>query len=145
MKEVWTKSWKKVLVWVCGYFSIIAFAIAGGYAIVKSEDEELRRSAKQCFIVTLIFLAADALVSILSGIQRFTYNTGYATFLNWVDFLLIIAKIAVYATVIIMTLVGAKMETTVRAAVEEEQKKSEEAKAAKAEPAKIESAKKEDK
>ena len=36
MKEIWTKSWKKVLVWVCGYVGILAFAIAGGYVNKKS-------------------------------------------------------------------------------------------------------------
>ena len=133
MKEIWSNSWKKVLIWVCGYVGILAFAVAGGYVIVKSEDEELRRTAKQCFIVTLIFLAIDALVSILTNINVFASSIGYLTFLNWVDFLLLIAKIAVYAVVIVMTLVGAKMETTVRAAVEEEHKKSELAKKAEAE------------
>lgn len=140
MKEVWTNSWKKVLIWVCGYVSIIAFAIAGGYVIAKSEDEDLRRTTKQCFIVTLIFLAIDALVAILTNIRVFAGNPGYATFLNWLDFLLLIAEIVVYATVIVMTLVGAQMETTVRAAVEEEHKKSEEAKVAKLEAVKAEPA-----
>lgn len=45
MKEVWTKKWKKVLIWVSGYFSLLAYAIVGGYVIVKSEDDELKRTA----------------------------------------------------------------------------------------------------
>ena len=72
MKEVWSKSWKKILIWACGYVSIIAFAIAGGYAIVKSEDEELKKTAKTCFIVTLVFgyifsYNEDAIVSSFVG------------------------------------------------------------------------------
>ena len=125
MKEVWSKSWKQILIWVSGYVGILAFAVVGGYTIVKSEDKELRRTAKQCFIVTLIFLAIDALLSILTNINVFAVSRDYQTFLNWVDFLLLIAKIAVYAIVIILTLVGAKMETTVRAAVEEQVKTEE--------------------
>ena len=85
-------------------------------------------------------MAIDALVAILTNIRVFAGNPGYATFLNWLDFLLLIAEIVVYATVIVMTLVGAQMETTVRAAVEEEHKKSEEAKVAKLEAAKAEPA-----
>ena len=60
MKEVWTKKWKKVLIWVSGYFSLIAYAIVGGYVIVKSEDDELKRTAKFAFIITLIFTALSA-------------------------------------------------------------------------------------
>ena len=27
MKELWSKRWKKLLIWVCGYLSIVAYAI----------------------------------------------------------------------------------------------------------------------
>lgn len=111
MKEIWTKSWKKVLVWVCGYVGILAFAIAGGYVIVKSEDAELHRTAKQCFIVTLAFLAADALLAVLTYIDSLANAAaGYTVFLDWASFLLELAKIGVYATVIVMTLVNARGE-----------------------------------
>ncbi len=114
MKEIWTKSWKKVLVWVCGYVGILAFAIAGGYVIVKSEDAELHRTAKQCFIVTLAFLAADALLVVLTYIGSLANiaaaGSGYTVFLGWASFLLELAKIGVYATVIVMTLVNARGE-----------------------------------
>lgn len=113
MKEIWTKSWKKVLVWVCGYVGILAFAIAGGYVIVKSEDAELHRTAKQCFIVTLAFLAADALLVVLTyigSLANAAAGSGYTVFLGWASFLLELAKIGVYATVIVMTLVNARGE-----------------------------------
>lgn len=110
MKEVWSKSWKKVLIWACGYVSLIAFAVVGGYAIVK-EDEEVKRTAKSCFIVTLVFLAVNAFVSILSGISGFASSAGFNTFLRWFNFILTIAKIAVYAAAIIMALVAAKEES----------------------------------
>lgn len=112
MKEIWTKSWKRVLIWACGYVSLIAFAIAGGYAIVKGEDAQIKQTAKNCFIVTLIFLAADALVSILSHISGLASSVGFSTALRWINFLLFLAKTAVYATVIIMILVAAKNEGT---------------------------------
>ena len=108
MKEMWSRSWKKVLIWACGYVSIIAFAIAGGYAIVKGEDEELRRAAKYCFVVTLLFLAADAVVSILSRVLSLSYSSGFSLALQWINFFLLLAKIAVYATAIVMALVNGK-------------------------------------
>ena len=112
MKEVWSKSWKKVLIWACGFVSIIAFAVAGGYAIVKGEDEGIRRAAKQCFVVTLIFLAADAIVSILSSIAGLASSAGLYDVLGWLNFILVIAKIGIYAAAIIMTLVSGKNETS---------------------------------
>ena len=111
MKEVWTKSWKKVLIWACGFASIVAFAVVGGYAIVK-EDEEVKRTAKNCFIVTLIFLAVNAAVSILSGISGFAASAGFNTFLRWLNFILLFVKIAVYAAAVVMALIAAKNETS---------------------------------
>ena len=43
MKKIWTNRWKKALIWFSGYFSLIAFAIVGGYVIVKSEDDDRRK------------------------------------------------------------------------------------------------------
>ena len=110
MKEVWSKSWKKILIWACGYVSIIAFAIAGGYAIVKSEDEDLKKTAKTCFIVTLVFLAVDALISIFSAISQGVYSAGFAAFIVWFSFAVLILKIAAYAFFIVMELVNARNE-----------------------------------
>ena len=112
MKEVWSKSWKKVLIWACGFVSLIAFAVAGGYAIVKGEDEGIKRAAKQCFVVTLIFLAANALISILSSIAGLAASAGLAEVLQWLNFILLIAKIGIYAAAIVMTLVSGKNETS---------------------------------
>ena len=36
MKNIWNNRWKKALIWLCGYVSLIAYAITGGYVIVKS-------------------------------------------------------------------------------------------------------------
>lgn len=68
MKEGWTARWKALLVWLCGYLSIIAFAIAGGYVIVKSDNEELKRTTKQAFIVTLVFTLISMFFAIYSSI-----------------------------------------------------------------------------
>lgn len=111
MKEVWSKSWKKVLIWACGFVSLIAFAVAGGYAIVKGEDESVKRAAKQCFVVTLIFLAANALISILSSIAGLASSAGLAEVLRWLNFILLIAKIGIYAAAIVMTLLSGKNGT----------------------------------
>lgn len=111
MKNIWNNRWKKALIWLCGYVSLIAYAITGGYVIVKSEDEDLRRTAKTAFIVTLIFTAIDAFVSVLSSIHGLAgYNQGFSEFLSWFRFFLQIAKIAVYVVFIILSLFGGEKE-----------------------------------
>lgn len=118
MKEVWTKSWKKVLIWACGFVSIIAFAIAGGYAIVKGEDD-VKSTAKRCFVVTLIFLAADAFMSILSGIAGFASSSVFYDIIRLLNFILLIAKIGIYAAAIIITLVSGRSASQPAAQVAE--------------------------
>lgn len=112
MKNIWTNRWKKALIWLCGYVSLIAYAVVGGYVIAKSEDEDLRRTAKTAFIVTLIFTAIDAFVSILSSIYGLSgYSRGFSDFLSWFRFVIQIAEIAVYAVFILLSLFGGSKET----------------------------------
>ena len=74
MKEGWTTRWKALFIWLSGYLSIIAFALVGGYAIVKSEEEELKKTAKQAFVVTLIFTLLSMFFSLYSAIGGMTDN-----------------------------------------------------------------------
>lgn len=111
MKKVWTSRWKKALIWISGYLSFIAFAVVGGYTIVKSEDEDLKKTAKTAFIVTLIFTALSALYSILSSINAIAgYNQGLSEFLSWFNMFQRIAEIAVYAFFVLASLFIAKDE-----------------------------------
>ena len=135
MKKIWTLNLKKALLWLCGYLSFIAFAICGGYVIIKKEDEELKSTAKLVFFVTLIFTAIDALVLILrdiNGLSGYTY--GFSTFLSWFSFLIQIAEIAIYAAAIILSLLGMGRKTPSEA-VEETEAEEEETDSSEAEPA----------
>lgn len=102
MKELWTRNWKKALIWLCGYVHLIAFVIAGGYVITKTADKQLHKTAKLVFIVTLVFTAIEALISILSGIQSLGAHMGTA--INWISFFVLLAKIGIFAAGIIMSL-----------------------------------------
>lgn len=105
MKKVWDNRWKKVMIWLSGYLSFIAYAVIGGYVIVKSEDEDLRKTAKDALIVTLIFAAFSALYTILSSINsKAGYNKGFSEFLSWYSFLQMIAEIVVYTVFIVLSL-----------------------------------------
>ena len=143
MKNIWNNRWKKALIWLCGYVSLIAYAITGGYVIVKSEDEDLRRTAKTAFIVTLLFTAIDAFVSILSSIYGLSgYSRGFSDFLSWFRFVIQIAEIAVYAVFILLSLFGGSKETAEPEKLNEEKTQSAEKEETSAEP---ENAKPEDK
>ena len=102
MKGLWTKNWKKALIWLCGYVHLIAFAVAGGYAVAKTTDKELHETAKTVFVITLIFTAVEAVILILSSIASLGASMGTA--LSWIRFFVTLAKIGVYAAGLIMSL-----------------------------------------
>ncbi len=67
MKPEWTNKWKKCLIWFSGYFSFIAYAVVGGYVVIKGEDKELKKTAKTAFVVTLIFACLSAFLTLFSN------------------------------------------------------------------------------
>ena len=106
MNEIWTKKWKKVLIWISGYINFIAFAIVGGWVIGKSEDKELKKTAKTAFIVTLIFTAIDAVLLLLTSIFQQTsgyYSSALYDVMNILSLIETISKIIVYAIFVILT------------------------------------------
>ena len=99
MKEGWSTRWKSLLIWVCGYLSIIAFAVAGGYAIVKSNDEELKSTAKKAFIVTLIFTLIAMFLGLYDAIGGMTdgyYSSAAYGAYSVMSKIVTIAKIVVF-------------------------------------------------
>ena len=101
MKEGWTTRWKALLIWLCGYLSIIAFIIAGGYTIVKSDNEELKKTTKTAFIVTIIFTLISMFLALYNSIGGMVGNyyssAGYDAY-NVLVQITTIAKIIVYVT-----------------------------------------------
>ena len=99
MKEGWTTRWKALLLWLCGYLSFMAFALVGGYVIVKSEDEELKKTAKLILILTLIFTAISMFFSIYNGIGSMfgNYYSSIAYMIyDILDLIVTVVKIAVF-------------------------------------------------
>ncbi len=105
MKSDWNNRWKKAFIWLSGYLSIIAFAVVGGYVVVKCEDKELRKTAKTAFIVTLLFTAIDVFMSLLSRINALAgYNLVFTNVISWINFVLFLAEIAIYVFAIVVVL-----------------------------------------
>ena len=99
---------KKVFILLSGYLSFIAYAIVGGYVLVKSDSEELKKTAKLTLIVTSIFTAISAVLLIYNHFGNFFggyySSTAYDVY-SIITGIVAIAKIIVYAVLIIMVLV----------------------------------------
>ena len=99
---------KKVFILLSGYLSFIAYAIVGGYVFVKSDSEELKKTAKLTLIVTSIFTAISAVLLIYNHFGNFFggyySSTAYDVY-SIITGIVAIAKIIVYAVLIIMVLV----------------------------------------
>ena len=112
MKEGWSRRWKALLIWASGYLSFIAYAIVGGYVIVKSDDEELKDTAKKAFIVTLIFTAISMFFSIYSSIGALSssyYSSGAYVAYGVLQMIVNIAKIVVYVVFALLSFFNVKV------------------------------------
>lgn len=67
MKNLSSK-WQKLIIWVTGYLSIIAFVIGGGYIYMKTEDADVKKSAKTVFLISIAFTALDIVFLIVRNI-----------------------------------------------------------------------------
>lgn len=107
MNSVWTTKWKKILIWAVGYLNIIAFALVGGYVIVKKE-EELQETTKKVFVITLIFTALSAFFSIFNSVGSMFdgyYSSIAYDIYSYASSIISIGKIITYAMFIIKELV----------------------------------------
>jgi len=125
MDKVWTKRWREVFVWLSAYLGIVAFAIVGGYVIVKSEDQVLRKRTKTILIVTLLFAAISAFIGIFNNLGNLLdnyYGSNAYNFLKVLESLVFIAKTIVYAVFIIRAFIKNKQEVERQEEIEAEKK-----------------------
>ncbi len=125
MNGTWTKKWKTLLIWFSGYFSFTTLAIIGGWTIVKSDDEDLKKTTKLAFIVTLIFAAISAFLSVyhnFAGLFDNYYSSVAYDIYDVLTKLVNLAKITVFAVFIIKEFVD---EKKVEVKPEEEKKEIE--------------------
>ena len=100
--------WKKIFILLSGYVNFIAFAVVGGLVCYKTEDEELKKTAKLTLIISLIFfglLAIFAIYNYIGGMfNGYFSSTAYDVYVI-INNIILIAEIVVYAVLIIMELV----------------------------------------
>ena len=105
MNSNWSKKWKSIFIWASAYISYIAFALVGGYTIIKCDDEQLKKETKRAFIVTLIFAAISALLSIFYEFASMSdkfYSSNAYDFYNNASSFVAVAKIITFAVFIII-------------------------------------------
>lgn len=88
--------WQKIIVWLTGYLNVIAFFLAGAYVFTKTEDEDVKKSAKTVLLLTLGFTALEIFYSIISNIMEigdasFDKLSGFAKFFIFVKIIKAIA------------------------------------------------------
>ena len=118
----WNKKWKTALVWVSGYLNFLALLLVGGFFYVKKEEEELQVAAKNAFIVTAIFTALNAFLSLfnyIGGLTNTYYGSSAYEFYSTFSTIVGIARIVVFAVFVILAFV--KKETAPAATVSDQQ------------------------
>lgn len=103
-KGKWNQKLSKLFIYLSGYVSFIAFALVGGFTLVKSDDEDLKKTTKVVFLISLIYYALIAVMSILGyfgSMSSSYYGSGFYSFVNIMNKLIEIAKIVVYAVMML--------------------------------------------
>ena len=101
--------WKKIFILLSAYLSIIAFAVLGGVIwYKKDEEEDVKKTLKLALIITLIFTAISAFLSIYNHIGSLCPNYYSSTAYDFYDILstiVALSKIIVFAILIIKEIV----------------------------------------
>ena len=88
----------KAILWISSFLNVIVFALTGGYVWLKSDSEELKKETKKVFIVAVIFICIEAVLSVIYAIYSLSsnYNSNFYKFYTTLSKLVVIGKIVTY-------------------------------------------------
>lgn len=92
--------WQKLIVWLTGYLTIIAFVVAGGYLYQKTEHEEIKSSVKIALIVTAVFTAVDIIRTFLQYCLNLASSS--SSWLSTTSWVIALIKIIVFVVLFIV-------------------------------------------
>ena len=107
-KGNWNKKLTKLFIYLSGYVSFIAFSIVGGCVLLKSYDDDLKKTTKRVFIISLIYyglLAIFSIFGLFGGMNPNYYGSGFYQFVRVMTNIIEIAKIVVFAGLMIYEMV----------------------------------------
>ncbi len=108
MKTLSSK-WQKLIVWLTGYLNIVAFFLAGGYIFTKTEDEDVKKSAKTVFLITLLFTVIDIVRLIIYNCASVDENYDGLTEISKFNLIMGVIKAVVFVTFSILDFFGIKV------------------------------------
>ena len=94
---------KKCILWVTGYLSIVAYVISGGYFFFKDENQDVTDSCKEVFVLTAIFTGLNVFNTlILNFVDLAGGSIGFNKYMLVVDAI----KIVVFVIFFVLDLLG---------------------------------------
>ena len=100
-----SSKWQKIIIWLAAYTNIIGFFLAGGYIFLKTEDEDVKASAK----TALLFIAAFKAIDIFYSFLHYVSFNGLYKVLNWYDSIFAIIEIVSFIVLVVLDLCGIKI------------------------------------
>ena len=101
--------WQKLIIWVTGYLSIIAFVIGGGYIYMKTEDADVKKSAKTVFLISIAFTALDIIFLIVRNITSAAGDYQALNVISIITSMIAIVEAIVFVVFCALDMVGKKV------------------------------------
>ena len=96
-------------VWTSVLVSYLAFAVVGGFCMIKSDREDLKNTCKKALAIALIFFAVELFLTIfnyIGGMFNGYYGSGAYKFYDIAGSILAIAKIITVVVFAILEVFG---------------------------------------
>ena len=97
-----------LIIWASAYLSVIVFALCGGYAWFKTDDESLKNETKKALLILLLFTAVGLIQSFVGELLNLfdvSYSSWqYSTHIAIANIISII-KIVTFAVFAVLTFV----------------------------------------
>ena len=96
-------------IWASVLVSYLAFAVVGGFCMVKSDREDLKNTCKKALAIALIFFVAELFLTIfneIGGMCNGYYGSGAFSFYTIASGILEIVKIVTVVVFAVLGIVG---------------------------------------